>query len=332
MAKDPASLLSYCKSVTRIFTLLIMCGLVLSACTPYPKTLRVGAAPWPGFEPVFLAKEMEYLDSERISLFEMTTSSHVMLSFEAGQLDVAFLSLDEVITLISRGLDLKVVAILDESNGGDAIVGLPGLTTLDQLKGKRIGYENNAAGALLLAEALSRVEVSAKDIELVEVKLDEHKQAFTQEQVDALISSEPIKQTLLSLGGNNLFDSAQFPGRIVNLMVVSTQAERAHSDALVGLLKGYYKARKFQKGRPQKAIQLMAMRLQLYTRDLAQSFEGVNFIEPVESLLRLSGAPSALNIQAEELGALMVRRGMLKQAPELDKLVSSRILERVIYE
>lgn len=307
--------------------------LMLSACTPETESLRVGAAPWPGFEPIYLAREMEYLDQQRISLFELTSASHVAHSFEAGKLDVALLSLDEVLTLITRGVNLKVVAIIDESVGGDAIIGLPGVTHINHLKGKRIGYENNAAGSLLLAEALSHANLVAQDVELVEVKLDEQRQVFHRSQVDALITSEPVKQQLLALGGMAIFDSSRLPGRIVNLMVTSDQAIAQKSPMIIELLKGYYKARKFQKGRPKKALQIMAIRLQLYTSEMENSLQGVKFIEPVEAIMRLSGGDqSALNTQARDLGELMVYRGMIEAIPNLSNLVDSQILEQVVYE
>ncbi|MCE2595450.1 ABC transporter substrate-binding protein [Motilimonas cestriensis] len=317
---------------SRLLSFAILTGLI-SACVPQNELLRVGAAPWPGFEPIFLAREMEYLDTQLVSLYELTSASHVAHSFEAGKLDVAFLSLDEVLTLITRGSKLKVIAIVDESVGGDAIIGLPGVTQIKHLKGKRIGYENNAAGSLLLAEALSHANLVAHDVELIEVKLDEQRQVFHRNQVDALITSEPVKQKLLALGGVPIFDSARLPGRIVNLIVASDNAILHQQPALIELLKSYYKARKFQKGRPQKAVQLMAMRLQLYTSEMHSSLQGVKFIEPVESILRLSGqAKSALNTQAQDLGELMVYRGMLEQVPDLSQLVNSQVLEKVIYE
>ena len=307
--------------------------LFLSACSPDSDSLRVGAAPWPGFEPIFLAREMEFISAENIALHELTSASHVAHGFEAGKLDVAFLSLDEVLTLITRGVQLKVIAIVDESVGGDAIIGLPGVTQIQHLRGKRIGYENNAAGSLLLAEALSHANIAAHEVELVEVKLDEQRQVFHRSQVDALITSEPVKQKLLALGGVSIFDSARLPGRIVNLVVASDHAIANKEPALIELLKSYYKARKFQKGRPQKAVQLMAMRLQLYTSEMHSSLEGVKFIEPVESIMRLSGqAQSALNTQAHDLGELMVYRGMLEEVPDLAHLVNSEVLKQVIYE
>lgn len=314
-------------------TLFILSFSLLAGCSPVSETLRVGAAPWPGFEPMFLAREMEYLVDKDIALYEMTSASHVAHSFEAGKLDVAFLSLDEALTLVTRGVPLKVVAIVDESVGGDAIIGLPGVTKLRHLKGKRIGYENNAAGSLLLAEALSQARIAAHDVELVEVKLDEQRQEFHRSQIDALITSEPVKQKLLALGGVTLFDSSRLPGRIVNLVVASDRAIKRQEEALVDLLKSYYKARKFQKGRPQKATQLMAMRLQLYTSEMENSLQGVKFIGQVESMMRLTGdKTSALNLQAQELADLMVYRGMLEQAPNLDNFVCSQVLEKVIYE
>ncbi len=129
--------------------------ITLSACNPYERPLTVGAAPWPNFEFLFLANQLQYLPEDQYSLFELPSSTSVIQAFQTGKLDVAFLSLDEVLTLIALGIDLKVVSVVDQSSGGDALLVKPEIKTLEELKWRSIGYENKSAGALLLDETFT---------------------------------------------------------------------------------------------------------------------------------------------------------------------------------
>ena len=83
------------KRLTPLFFFLFL----ITACSPYERPLTVGAAPWPNFELLFLADELNYLPANQYSLFELPSSTSVIQAFQTGKLDVAFLSLDEVLTL-----------------------------------------------------------------------------------------------------------------------------------------------------------------------------------------------------------------------------------------
>jgi len=305
----------------------------LSACNPYDRPLTVGAAPWPNFEFLFLADQLGFLPQNQYSLFELPSSTSVIQAFQTGKLDVAFLSLDEVLTLIALGIDLKVVSVIDQSSGGDALLVKPEIKTLEDLKWRSIGYENKAAGALLLDETFTLSGLNNQTIQLFEVKQSEAKDIYMQGNIDGLIVREPEKQQLLQLGARELINSNLLQQRITHLVVVREEIIATKKLQITNLLKRFYEAHDYYQSHPKDALTTMSVRLQIYPYLLEDAFKGSTFIAPKDALMRLSGKPSNIELQANQLSKFMTQKNMLGKIPNnFDSIISTHILERVIYE
>jgi hypothetical protein len=60
-------------------------------------------------------------------------------------------TLDEVLLLAEDVPDVRVVLVLDVSQGADVILGRPEIARFDELRGRRVGYEATALDAFMLA-------------------------------------------------------------------------------------------------------------------------------------------------------------------------------------
>ncbi len=136
----------------------------LGGCSFGEPLLRLGAQPWPGYELLYLAREKGWLDGDAIRLVEMPSASDSIQALFAGALEGAALTLDEVLSVSAAGLSLKVVAVLDVSLGADVLLAQPRFRTLAELKGRRVGVENSATGALMLEGALAAAQLSLREI------------------------------------------------------------------------------------------------------------------------------------------------------------------------
>ena len=314
-------------------SLLLPTLILLMSCTPYPEKLIVGAAPWPNFEFTFLAEQLGYIDPNEYSLVELTSSTSVIQAFQSNKLDVAFVSLDEVLTLAALGVDLKIISVVDVSFGGDALMTKPEIKSLDELKWRTIGYENKAAGALLLDKFFSLTGLNNQTVQLFEIKQNELKNAYLRGNIDALIVREPVKQQLLALGARELINSKALIAPITHVIIAREDSYETQQDKITIFLKQFYKAHHFYQTNPDNALTIMSVRLQLYPYLLENAFENMRFFTAKESLLQLTGTPSNIEEQAHQLSALMVDKYMLGQVNiDLSSLISSKILEKVVYD
>ncbi|WP_169915780.1 ABC transporter substrate-binding protein [Shewanella psychrophila] len=284
--------------------------------------LRIASNTWPGYEPLYLARSLGYYDDSQVNLIEMTSASEVIHALRNHTIEGAALTLDEVLTVMEDGYQLKVILVMDFSNGGDVLLSKPEITSLTQLKGKNIAVEYTAVGAILLNGALNAAQLSARDVNIIACSFDEHQVCYA--QADAVVTFEPNRTNILALGANQLFDSSQVPGRIIDVLAVHTDVIDSHPKALEQLIKGYFQAIDYFNQKPQTAAELMKARLQLTPREVLLSYQGLHLPSLAENLDLLRGEKSKLEEIATDLSIFMHERRLLSHKVSVEALATDR--------
>ncbi len=311
-----------------VFCLLLLVfggsALLLNVCAKRQEPLlRVASGLWMGYEPLYLARSLGYYDDKNIRLVEMPSASQASQALRNGMIEAACLTLDEALSLLQDGVDLRVVLVMDVSHGGDVVLARAGIDNLQALRGKRIGVENAAVGAIIFDAALQAGELRAQDVTIVPLTVDEHAEAYLAGKVDAVVTYEPVRSQLLKAGAKVLFDSSQVPGRIVDVLVVRSEVATAHTQALKALLKGHFLAREYLASQPQDAAKRMAPRLG--ENPFAQ-FTGLRLLDLKENRALLTGNPAPLKSTATELADLMLRRKLLQKKVSVEHLTDPAFL------
>ena len=296
----------------------------LTACAKPVPLFRVGSIVFPGYEFMFLAQDLELLDPQKIRLVELLSSSSTLRSLAAGQLEAAGITLDEMMTLRSQGVDLWAVMVFDVSAGADVVLGKPGIT-MRNLRGKRIGVEEGAMGAVMLDGLLDAAHLKAQDVRKVNTTLDRSIETYQQGTVDAIVTAEPWAATLEQQGAQRLFDSAQIPGRIVDVLAVRADALELHAPSIRALIAATFEARQRWVDAPEAAAQFMARRLQTTAQGVPKAFRGMQLpdVAQTREMLKVGGQ---LQQTAQELQKRMVDAGLLRKAAATDALVSNAFL------
>ena len=287
------------------------------------EVLRIASNVWSGYETLYLARSLGYYEDKNIRLVELPSNSQVSQSLRNGVIEAACLTLDEALSLMQDGVDLRVVLVMDISHGADVVMARPEIGTLQALRGKRIGVENAAVGATMLDAALVAGELLAEDVTIVPVTVDEHVDAYRAGRIDAVVTFEPVRSKLLQEGARVLFDSSQVPGRIVDVLVVRPEVAVAHAKALRELLKGHFRAREYLASQPQDAAKRMAPRL---GENALEQFVGLSLPDIQENQVLLGGNPPGLRSNAGALADLMLRRKLLQKPVSVERLADPSFL------
>jgi NitT/TauT family transport system substrate-binding protein len=305
--------------------------LLQAGCDLSPQTsLRVGATNWPGYQPMQLAEDLRYFKPESgVHFIEYSSTTQSLHAFRNGQVEAAAVTLDEALLLAEDILDLRVVMVMDSSHGADAVLGRPGLATLTDLRGRRVGYESTALGAYMLSRALDAAGLRAQDVIPVSVQLDEHEKAFTNGLVDAVVTFEPVRSRLIAAGAHDLFNSAKIPGEILDVLVVRQSFADENSEAVTDLLRGWFKALDYQKQSPDDAAVRMSKRLRLTPAQTVEAFRQLTLTDLPENRRLLGGSPPPLHQTAEKLGAVMLDHNLLRKPPVPKLLFDVRFLDRL---
>jgi NitT/TauT family transport system substrate-binding protein len=296
---------------------------------PEQQVLRVGANLWPGYEPLFLARDLGYYQETPVQLLEYLSATQVSRALRNGVIEVAALSLDEVLNLREYDLPLQVILVLDVSHGGDAIIARPAFPDLVALRGHRIGVENSALGAYVLSRALQINGLGREDVTVIPAEINEHETLFQSGEVDAVVTFEPVRGHLLALGGQQVFNSRQIPGEIIDVLVVKAEVAQSHPNELRALLRGWFQALDYLHTHPEAAAKLIAPRLDVLPTQVPLLLEGLQLPNHQQNLALLDGETPTLRDIAQRLNLMMYETGLLRQSVDLGHFLAPQFLQQI---
>lgn len=318
------------RSLVRFGFLVFVLTFGLSACTPAPpEPLRIAAGPFPGYEPLYLARELGLLDENRVRLVEYAPGSQSLRAYRNGVVDGAALTADEVLLLAREGYNPRIVAVLDYSNGIDVVMARPEIVSLADLRGRRIGVENTALGAYFLSRVLHFAGLTKEDVELVPTELSEHSRAYGDGRVDAVITFAPQREVLSTLGAHQLFDSSLIPGEIVDLLVVRKRALDDQGESVAHLLTGLFGALEHLKRDPASSVQRMAPRVSMTDMEFSRALDELELPDLNQNRRLLQGHPPPLELTLTEIMEIMIREGLLDGPVEVSGLIRGEMLNMV---
>lgn len=289
--------------------------------------IAIAAHTWLGYEPVFLAQREGWIDPQLAQIVQTTNATESLEALVQGKVQGAALTMDEMLRARAAGQALTAVLVFNVSAGADMLVARPGLKTLAELKGKRIGYEPSSVGDLLLSEILALAQLDKQDVTVMPMTVDTHLHAWEGRLVDALISYEPVGSQLVQRGGIKLFDSRQTPNMIVDVLAMRTDVlDRSHDKALRHLIAGHFEALERLRHSPQDSAYRMAEHLGLPASGVLAAFKGLLLPDALNNLRMLGGAAPDLMTSAKKLSAAMVKAGFLGRDDTLSALVNGDYL------
>ncbi|MBM5822206.1 MAG: nitrate ABC transporter [Cyanobacteria bacterium K_Offshore_surface_m2_011] len=302
----------------------------LASCFgPSSAPLRIGANLWTGYETLYLARDLGELKDKPIRLIDFPSGTEEVRAYRNNEIDGAGLSIDQVITLAATQGDIRIIAIMDYSNGGDVILARPGLATMQDLKGKRIGVEATALGAFFLGRALELNGLSPQDVKAVSLELSDHEAAYRAGKVDAVVTFGPARTNLLKAGAIQLFDSSLIPGEIVDTLAASTKAIADNGENLQALVAARFKALDYFQSNPTDATRRMARRTQVNPEEMLESFRLLQQPLLEENVALLSQRDRSLVVSMTNLIRVMHESGLITKKIDPATLLDPQFVERV---
>ena len=287
-----------------------------------PPSLKVGVNQWVGYEPLFLARNMGLYDDEKVKLVELSSSQDTLRLLREGVIDAGALTLDEVLDEVASGTPLAIVLLVDVSEGADAVIAQSEIDGVAALKGKTIGVENNAVGALLLNGLLKKGDLTAEDVRLVPLPYEKHRQAFKKKKVDALVTYSPLSYKLLAEGGVKLFDSSEMPNQIIDVVAVRKQVIEDRHESIAMLVSGFFDAVTFFETSKVQAVASMSGRLGSTTDEMMAAFQGLSLLNRQKNAALLGGE-SPVRQDAETIQDVLVNASLLEKKVDLPALFNA---------
>lgn len=311
------------KSLAWIVLFALMAGCTSEVTPP----LRLGTNVWIGYEPLYLARHEGFISEDRVQLVEYANSSDVLRGLKTGVLDAGALTLDEVLNLQSEvpGDNFLVVHVMDISHGADAILARPPIRTLDDIEGKRLGFEVTALGSYFLRRAIDIAGLNPSNLNMVNVEIDNQLEAWRKGEIDAVVTFDPVRTQLLAEGANEIFSSRDIPGEIVDLLVVRRAVLQQQPDVIRHILDGWFAAVALLQEDPQYAYPIMDERLKLGESGITEAYTGIRIPTREEVSAMVSGPSPRLIEAADTMQRIMLQTDLLEHSVTSAQLFSKRV-------
>jgi NitT/TauT family transport system substrate-binding protein len=186
--------------------------------------LKIGYSDWPGFVAWQVAIDKGWFQEAGVDVqFEWFDYGASIEAFSAGKIDSVGVTNGDALVMGAGGGKNVIALITDYSNGNDMIIGMPGVKTFKDLKGKKVGTEIGIVDHLLLLYGLEKAGMKESDVTLLNVKINDTPQALASGDLAAVGTFQPSAgQTLKRVPGSKpIFTSAQAPGLIYDVFTVS---------------------------------------------------------------------------------------------------------------
>jgi len=198
-------------------------ALIASTCLR-AEPLKIGYSDWPGFTLIEVAKQKGWFKEAGVDVdliwFDYLPS---LDAFAAGKVDGVTAVAADMLVTGANGAKSKFICLLDYSNGNDMIIAKPGINSLADLKGKKVGLEVTLVEHLLLLQGLKSAGMKPSDVELVNTATNDTPQVLASGSVAAVGAWYPVSGQALKLvpGSKAIFTSADAPGLIYDVLAVN---------------------------------------------------------------------------------------------------------------
>jgi len=202
-------------------------------------SIYVGWMPWGHAADAGIVKKWADKYGITIEVKQFNDYVESINQYTAGSFDaVTVTNMDALSIPAAGGVDTTAVIVGDFSNGNDAVI-LKNKKALADIKGQTVNLVEFSVSHYLLARALDSVELSEKDVKVVNTSDADMASAYKTADVTAVATWNPIVSEILgSPDANKVFDSSQIPGEIMDLMVANTEVVKdnpAFGKALAGI-------------------------------------------------------------------------------------------------
>lgn len=293
-----------------------------------PTTIHFGFDYWAGYYPALIANEKEFYAAENIILDARRpeNTDALMADFLAGKYDIIAVSVGDVIVLTQTNDDFYVIMSSDESAGGDAVLVNPAITSIADLKGKKVGTNIGGFGELFVTTVLKNNNIQPSDITFVNMDASEGPAKLRSGELDAVHTWEPYVSEAKADGNQILFSSSDTPGLIIDVIAVRGSFARENPEAVKGFTKGWFKAVEYWLSNLNEGNAAAAAQLGIDPSEI--SLDGIKLqnLEDNKVLFNQSNTSTSLYYAAQLYTDFFISNGSLRSAPDINKFINPGFL------
>ncbi len=222
-------------------------------------TIYVGWMPWDYAQQKGIIDKWAKKYDIEIEMVQVNDYIESINQYTVGKFDACMMTNMDALTIpAAGGVDSTALIMGDFSNGNDGII-LKDKKTLADIKGQNVNLVELSVSHYLLARALESVNLSEKDLTVVNTSDADIVSAFTSNDVTAVTTWNPQLAAITSAENANLvFDSSKIPGEIIDMLVVHTDTLNDNPKLAKALTGAWFEVMSIMKKGDKEALTFMA--------------------------------------------------------------------------
>ncbi len=290
--------------------------------------VKIGYSDWPGWVAWQVAIDKGWFKEAGVDAkFEWFDYAASMDAFAAGKIDGVLVTNGDALVVGSGGAKNVMILLTDYSNGNDMIIAKPGIKSLKDLKGKKIGLETGFVEHLMLLNGLEKAGMKESDVTIVNTKTNETPQALASGDLSAIAAWQPNSGEAMKRvpGAKPIYTSANEPGLIYDVLTVnpaSLSSKKADWEKVIkvwGKVVAYINDPKTQPD----AVKIMSARVGLKPEAYLPLLKGTKLLSLEEGkkvFVKANGFKSLYG-SSKVADDFNVKYGVYKQAQDLNKAI-----------
>ncbi|WP_216900106.1 ABC transporter substrate-binding protein [Synechococcus sp. CCY 9618] len=294
--------------------------------------VKVGYSAWPGWFPWKVTEEKGLFDKAGVPVSMQWFDGYLdsINALSAGQLDCNSQTLNDTISSVAGGADLQVVLTNDQSTGNDQIIVAEGITSIADLKGKKVAVEEGTVDHYLLLLVLEKGGLTVDDVQFVPLETGAAAAAFAAGKVDAAGVYAPFTtQALKRPGSKALFTSKDFPGAITDHLVCRTEFVAQNPEKVQKIVDAWFATLKTMKDDPASTLPILVERSGVSEPEFKEYAAGTTIFTLEENRQAFKDGDTMLSLPfaAGKISDFLVDSKLIQKAPDLSNLLPSQFVD-----
>ncbi len=316
----------------RLTSILLIAVFLVSACGAQASTaserlpLKVTWVVFNGYSPFFIAqgKGLFQERSLQVQSVPANTGAEQLIDLTGNSADCALMVFSDAIPN-AKSSNLKVVMVIDSTNGADQLIASSDINSVADLKGKRVGVAFGSYSELFVREILKKNGVSAGDVQFVNVPPEQLLGALGK-TVDAGHTYDPYSSQAISQGYKQIASSADVPNLIFDAVVCNSSVVKARPDDIRAFIAAWFEALTWWQANLQEGNSIVAKATDQKPEDISTAGIKLFALKDNQNAFDPNN-PSSLFAAAKRTVDYYTSVSALTSAPDLNQLLDGSYLK-----
>ncbi len=255
-------------------------------------SLKIGLYYWPGNSPFFYAQDKGLFDaySLPVELISFSDNRQKIDYWKSGKIDILNVTVDTALRLMKEVPDTKIVAGLNISHGGDALISRENFESVKNIKGKRVALEKGEISEFFLRYVLLHNGLKLSDVVVKDMKGDEIGAALINGSVDAAVLWEPWLSKAMELSRAQVMATSKDYPVFADVLLAKKDFIEKHADEIQRLRNIWKEAVGAFANDAKDFIRTVAPIVGVSGRELGHQLEKIEFFDgTIDEVARIGG-------------------------------------------